>query len=407
MTKKTKNYRILSFYTICIFSSISICAEEKKCFNPFPQAGKIKYYSESLSMPQNKMNKYVTAFYDHWKSKYLVESKEHPGDYKIIINKKGVTVSEAMGYGMLIMVQIAGYDPEAKKLFDGLNSFRKRYPSKFNKAFMCWQVRRESKPKKDDSATDGDLDIATALLMASEQWHEKHYAAEALKIIKAAEKDLLRNDFSLRLGDWDTDEEGAPAVRPSDFTTAHFQLFAQKTGNKTWQKVEEKCYSILNELQDNYAQKTGLIPDFAIMNTGNKWKPAKPNFLETKNDGAYYYNSCRLPWRLGTSVLIYNNPVAKKILTRIIDWVATKIPEPKNFKGGYDLNGKPLETYDEPTFTAPITVAAMAVGNQKWANKGFDFIKNYKVDYFSDSINLLSMMVLTHNYWLPKEHHSH
>jgi endo-1,4-beta-D-glucanase Y len=385
---------------LLIFSSTLVYAGDKKCSKPFPQAGKVKYYSEALNIPQKSMNQSVTAFYDHWKSKYLVESKIHPGDYKIIINKKGVTVSEAMGYGMLITVQMAGYDPEAKKFFDGLNKFRKRYPSKFNKAFMCWQVRKESKPKKDDSASDGDFDMAAALLMAAEQWQDKAYEKEALAIIEGAEKDLIRKDFSLRLGDWDTDEE-ATAIRPSDFTTANFTLFEKKTGHKIWKKVREKCYALLSDLQKNYAPETGLVPDFALMTSKGAWGPAKPNFLETKNDGAYYYNSCRVPWRLGASVMLYNSPEAKEILNRQMKWVVNKIPKPKDFKGGYTLNGNPLEKYDEPTFTSPVVVAAMATGNKKWSEDGFTFIKNYKVDYFSDSINLLSMLLLTHNYWQP------
>jgi len=43
-------------------------------------------------------------FYDYWKEKYLVESSKVPGDYKVAFNKKSWTVSEAMGYGMLIVV---------------------------------------------------------------------------------------------------------------------------------------------------------------------------------------------------------------------------------------------------------------------------------------------------------------
>ena len=380
----------------------SLSADDVKVCKPFPQAAANRYYGTALKLPQDDMNGSVKKFYEHWKGKYLVESTINKGDYKIIINKKGTTVSEAMGYGMLITVQMAGYDPDAKKYFDGLNSFRKRFPSKFNKAFMCWTIKHEDHPKKDDSATDGDLDMAVALLMASVQWNDKSYKDEAVRIIQAAEKDLVRKDFSLRLGDWDTDEEGAPAVRPSDFATANFELFARVTGNDVWLNVEAKCCEILQELQRNYAQTTGLIPDFAVMSKDGKWRPAKPNFLETKHDGAYYYNSCRVPWRLATSVLIYNDSKAKSVLTPFMKWVVSTIPEPQKFKAGYALNGKPLEKFDEAVYTSPVVLAAMAMGYDKWALRGFDFVKNYKVDYFSDSINLLSIMELTHNFWMPK-----
>jgi endo-1,4-beta-D-glucanase Y len=49
-----------------------------------------------------------------------------------------ITVSEAMGYGMLITAFMAGHDPEAKKYFDGLYRFYKKHPSKNNPRLMAW-----------------------------------------------------------------------------------------------------------------------------------------------------------------------------------------------------------------------------------------------------------------------------
>ena len=144
---------------------------------------------------------------------------------------------------MLIVVQMAGYDPKAKEYFDGLNRFRKRYPSKVNKVFMCWKVE-EAKPKADDCATDGDIDMATALLMAAQQWDENIYLQEAKVIINNIGSDMVSKDYSLRLGDWNIDGGTHEGTRPSDFATAHLRAFYGATGNKRWQKVEEKCYAI-------------------------------------------------------------------------------------------------------------------------------------------------------------------
>ena len=85
---------------------------------PFPQAKKLKYVGIKPNYPQKQLNAAVTDYYQYWKSKYLVKSTKDPGDYKIAFNKKNWTVSEAMGYGMLITVQMAGYDPKAKKYFE-------------------------------------------------------------------------------------------------------------------------------------------------------------------------------------------------------------------------------------------------------------------------------------------------
>jgi len=206
----------------------------------------------------------------------------------------------------------------------------------------------------------------------------------------------------LRLGDWNDDGGKHEGTRPSDFTTAHFRAFYSITNNKCWQKVEGKCYDILDQLQKNYSPDTGLIPDFAVWDSNGKWKPARPRFLEGKNDGNYSYNSCRVPWRIGLSAIYYDDPRAKKIMSRLMKWVVVKYPKPKSFKAGYTLAGKSIVNYDEPVFTSPIAIAAMSTGEQKWLDAAFDYVKEYKTDYFSDSVNMLCLLVMSGNYWLPE-----
>jgi len=376
--------------------------QANEVFRPFPQAGKLKYAGIKPNFPQEQLNAAVTKFYEHWKRKYLVESTEVPGDYKVAFNRRNWTVSEAMGYGMLITVQMAGHDPKAREYFDGLNRFRKRYPSKYNMAFMNWRVKKEASSKPDDSATDGDLDMATALLMAAQQWGDKRYLEEAKVIIKNMGTDLVRKDDSLRLGDWDAEGDEQDGTRPSDFATAHLRVFYLATGNKRWKKIEKGCYDILDQLQRDYAPNTGLVPDFAVRDSKGKWKPADPEFLEGENDGDYSYNSCRVPWRIGLSALYYEDARAKKIMERLMKWVMEKYPNPESFKAGYSLTGKALVKFDEPVFTSPIAIAAMSTGHQKWLDAAFDYVKDYKTDYFSDSINMLCLLVMSGNYWLPE-----
>jgi hypothetical protein len=61
---------------------------------------------------------------------------------------------------------MAGANPDAKNCFDGLNRFRKRYPSNINPDPMCWKVPADEHATKDDCAADGDLGMALALLLA-------------------------------------------------------------------------------------------------------------------------------------------------------------------------------------------------------------------------------------------------
>jgi len=59
---------------------------------------------------------------------------------------------------MLIVAQMAGYDPEAKPIFDGLWRFARAHPSSGD-AISCL-AGADKKGDKPDSAFDGDADIA-------------------------------------------------------------------------------------------------------------------------------------------------------------------------------------------------------------------------------------------------------
>jgi hypothetical protein len=55
----------------------------------------------------------------------------------------------------------------------------------------------------------------------------------------------------------------------------------------------------------DHASRTGLLPDFVQYDRGcGSYKPAQSGFLEGNNDGAYFYNAGRIPWRFGASPLL-------------------------------------------------------------------------------------------------------
>ena len=336
-------------------------------------------------------------YYSYWKQKYLKPSVRFSGDWKVNYDGKGTTVSEAIGYGMLITALMTNADSESKKYFDGLNSFRKRFPSSINPAFMCWKIPANEHPGKNDCATDGELDMAYALLLAHERWGDEVYQVEAKKLIGAIGSSLVRSDFSLRLGDWN---EAPGQTRPSDFMPTHFRAFGKAMGDLLWKKVEDRSYEILNELQleklHDRAKTTGLIPDFAVEKKGH-WVPARPGFLEGRHDGDFYYNACRVPWRIGWAFLISGDDRAKQILGRLMHWAVVNVKDPEGFKAGYRLDGEPVHNSDFGTacFISPTGVAAMALGMEPWKEKVKLYALDSKEEYYEDSINLLCLILMS------------
>ena len=339
-------------------------------------------------------------YYFYWKQKYLKPSVRFPGDWKVNYDGKGTTVSEAIGYGMLITALLADTDSESKKYFDGLNRFRKRFPSSINPSFLCWKIAPDERPGKNDCATDGELDIAYALLLAHARWGDEAYRVEAKRLIGAIGSSLVRPDFSLRLGDWN---EASGQTRPSDFMPNHFRAFGKATGDPLWKKVEDRSYEILKELQLEKLQAgiktTGLIPDFAVQKNGC-WVPARPGFLEGRHDGDFYYNACRVPWRIGWAALASPNrrdDRAKEVLGRFMHWAVGNVKDPEQFRAGYRLDGKPVHKSDFETacFISPIGVAAMALGMESWRAKVERYALGSREEYYEDSINLLCLILMS------------
>jgi len=368
---------------------------------PFPQSERMRGCGIKPDyLTPAELNSGIANFYRYWLKKYVTSSTQVAGDYKVVFDTKGTTVSEAQGYGMLLTVYLAGADPQAKTWFDGLNRFRKRHPSNLNSALMCWKIPAKETSVSDDCATDGDLDMALALLLAHEQWGDAAYLTEATNYLGAIATALVRRDFSLRLGDWNS---AAGQTRPSDFMPGHFHAFYLATRNGLWTNVENKCYAILNQLQTNSAPSTGLAPDFAV-EQGNHWIPAPARFLEGPHDGHYFYNSCRVPWRMGWAAYNYGDARARQLLSGFMNWAVSHHETPTHFKAGYGLNGSSLDgnNFDTACFISPTGVAAMATTNQAWLNRTAAYALQRREAYYEDSVSLLSLLVMSGNAWLPE-----
>lgn len=387
---------ILSLTALLLAPLVALSAAVNR---PFPQSANFSGYGfRPANFTQAQLDSTVSNFWVSWKRNYLAPSTKVPGDYKVNYDRTGATVSEAVGYGMLLSVYLAGADADAKNCFDGLNRFRKRYPSNINPGLMCWKIPANENSVNDDCATDGDLDMALALLLAHRQWGDIAYLSEATNYLNAIAAGLVRSDYSLRLGDWNS---AAGQTRPSDFMPAHFRSFCLATGNGFWTNVESKCYAILEQLQTNSAPATGLTPDFATVAT-NTWIPASANFLEGAHDGHYYYNSCRVPWRIGWAAWHYDDARARRVLSRFMAWTVSHHAAPANFKAGYKLDGSNISGngYDTACFISPTGVAAMVTTNQTWLNSAFTYGNTKREAYYEDSVSLLSMLVMSGNAWL-------
>ncbi|MGC3953383.1 MAG: glycosyl hydrolase family 8 [Propionicimonas sp.] len=376
------------------------------------------------SVPQDAMDATVAELYDAWKDAYLTRNPYQPDQYYVFYNREGytepedaVTTSESTGYGMLITAIMAGHDPQAQTLFDGLSRFAKAHPSSINPDLMAWQQRdtgtaivstTNDDGGGDDAATDGDLDMAYALLLADQQWGsggEIDYLAEARRVMDAIlTSEVDPTHHTLRLGDWASDDDSyATATRPSDFMTQHLKEFATSSGEPRWTKVVDQTYRIEESLFRDHSPRTGLLPDFVELD-GSTYRPASPDFLEANTDGDYSWNSARTPWRIGTDYLMTGDPRPKAQLAAMNAWIRSATGgDPEKIAQGYTLAGEPIDPDTELTFSAPFAVSAMIdAANREWLDALWATVTQEPVtSYFGDSIRLLSLIVVSGNWWSP------
>jgi endo-1,4-beta-D-glucanase Y len=334
-----------------------------------------------------------------------------PGEYYIWFETKGnkQCVSEGQGYGMIITVLMAGADQGAKPIYDGLFNFYKDHRNN-HKYLMAWAQDKNCKSIDPSSATDGDMDIAYSLLLANKQWGSKgtiNYLKAAQNMIGAIMKyEINPKTYSIILSDAvEHDSRDYFDTRSSDFMPDHFKAFEKVTSDERWKKVTDDSYSLFRHMEETYSPDAGLVPDF-IVDINKKAKPAKPHFLESKYDGYYNYNACRVPWRIATDYLLTGDPRAKAINDKINRWIReTTKGNPDNISAGYTLEGNDIRGryFEALSFIGPFAVSAMVdQKDQQWLNSVWDYLVHFKLkdyDYYDNSIKLLDMIVLSGNYW--------
>lgn len=379
---------------------------------PFPQH--VKYAPNTIRpnhRTQSQLDDDVRAYYDYWRTNYLAEAGKNVDGirmYRVVLGRnepeRSTTVSEGQGYGMMIVPIMAGYDPDAQTIFDGMWAFVDEHRSEIDPRLMDWNVPLE---EGNASAFDGDADIAFGLLLADAQWGSRgrvNYKAEAGAMITGILESTIGPESHLpMLGDWVN--VGEPQYnqftpRSSDFMLVNFRAFGKASNDPVWDDVVFQSQILMADIQDQYSPDTGLMPDFIVDGA-----PAPANFLENPTDGAYNYNAGRVPWRIGADALLNHDDLSRFLVQNISHWIeASTEGNPQNIRSGYELNGEPLPGSDYFTtfFAAPMGVAAMNdPAQQEWLNAVYDSVYDTHLDYYEDSIDLLCIMVMSGNFWSP------
>jgi len=304
------------------------------------------------------------AAYDKWKADLVVSDGargflrvRRPNSSGAEVNS---TVSEGIGYGMLLSVYANDQDT-----FDKLWQYEQQFPD--NHGLMNWYINAAgTMALGTGAATDGDEDMAFALVMADKRWGgqgslSKSYLDSAKTIIGLIwqyEVDQTRN-FVLTSGD----QSDGSVINISYFAPAFYRAFGRVTGKASdWDKVIATSYTVISatlNAQNGNAQN-GLVPAWST--------PAGVPMTPPNTSMPLYHqlDSCRTPFRLAEDYCWNATPQALTYLQKITGFYSGV--GVANMVDGYDLNGTPhpqFVTTGGPraaSFVGPAGVGAMATG---------------------------------------------
>jgi endo-1,4-beta-D-glucanase Y len=396
---------------------------------PFPQNRE----SPNCIYPTAYSNLDVQAAYTAWKKDLVVTDSagvsrvvrpNEPGTLQ-----KGSTVSEGIGYGMIIAVYM-----NDQTLFDGLWRFALAHTwgsPNGSTLLMNWYIAADgsvASPSDGGSdgsgaATDADEDIAWALIMADRQWGGKGSLTD--KTYLAYAQQLAADIWTWETINYNLPKNGSSwgddnCLNISYFAPAYYRVFASVGGNSQWlNNAVPYIYQVISQSLNstNGNQNNGLVPGFstsmgAAANCGPYSSPQPHN---------YQYDACRTPFRIGLDACWNNDPSAVGYVGKTSSFFtarggASKIadgygldgtPQPQNAAGTYypqnpggTLNGL------SAAFIGPAAVGAMHTqagqNYQTFLNDAYNLVRQNNLwcggQYYDESWTMLSLLMMTGNF---------
>jgi endo-1,4-beta-D-glucanase Y len=259
----------------------------------------------------------------------------------------GDTVGEGQAYGMLIAVAI-GDEQRFDKIWawtkdnirrpDGLLSF-------------LWKDGKVADP---EAASDADVDVARALLVASCRFKKPAYKQEALDLAKA----ILDNETAsfqgspvLVAGPWA--RKDPITLNPSYFSPATFAALGEATGDGRWGSLSASARSVTDILMPN---EGSLPPDWASVQKGKPVPISAPG--QTTGPGRFGFDAARTLVRMAEDP----DPAGRRIAAKA--WPAFEGKEPARIPVEHALNGQPAGGTQHPMALVAAAGAADAAGRE-------------------------------------------
>jgi len=336
--------------------------------------------------------------YEKWKTD-LLTADGAGGFLRVRRPNSGTQVnssnSEGIAYGMLISVYMGDQDT-----FDKLWQYEQKHLGK--NGLMEWEIGPNGDTIGSGAASDGDVDMAFALIMADKKWGGRgslsdsylNYAKKQVDLIWRFEIDHNRGDV---LTPGDNFADGS-VINISYFAPAYFRAFGQVTGKTAeWNRAVKTTYDVI-EATLNSANKNstnGLVPAWS---TPSGTPMAPPG---SGHPTHHQLDSCRTPFRLAQDYCWYNEPRALSYLKKINAFYANI--GAANIVDGYNLDGTVFQgaNLHLAAFVGGAGVGALATPEHaKLRDDAYTGLAAWQAyiggsQYYNKSWTMLSLLMMT------------
>ena len=315
---------------------------------------------------------------------YLTDKYKENGNYAAIEkdNNSNTFVSEGIGYGMLMMVYFSDNTTSYQDKFDKLWAYYKAGENEHG--LMNW-VFGTLTPNNNNAnaATDAEMDVAAALIMAAYQFGDNKYLDEARTLLKNVKMYEFEENGLHKPGDAWNDKKNPSYVAP-----AYYRLFAAVDTDNAgfWNTTAMNAnYALLEANSAEYS--TGLF---------DNWSDANGRGL----DGKYGYDAARTPWRLAQDFYWFGETRAKTMLAKTGSWLSTV--QASSIKGSlFRSNGAPENEWTSHNSTFVATLMTNLVTDGSYQTKLDEYWNEVTTlgneAYFEQSLKILCGLLVSGN----------
>jgi hypothetical protein len=374
---------------------------------PFPQ----NRQSANCVYPAGYTNDVVVAAFNKWKADTVTTAGA--GGFRRVKRTQSdftgtggleleSTVSEGIGYGMLIAVYM-----NDQALFDDLWKYEQLWPND-KTGLMDWYINAAGTMRLGTGpATDADEDMAFALVMADRQWGGKgalssNYIDIARdQIGKIWNNEIYQSKLLLpgNWGDWSS-------INISYFAPAYYRVFDNVDTDTThdWPAVIQTAYDTITNVLNasNKNQSNGLVPAWCTSDgapNGGAFGLNQPTAPTN-----YQYDSCRTPFRIALDWCWFGTGGARDYAAKTSSFFSAI--GAANIADGYNLDGTPSPQHAgqrSAAFIGPAGVGAMTSATyQTLVDQSYTTVAADNAfaggAYYEESWTVMSLLMMTGNF---------